>query len=371
MRTIPLFALALLALLPGAAAGAAESKTEAVKFQEVTVKPGDTLWSISQHYLKDPQQWSEILRYNKLPNSDPTVALPGMTLRMPVALIKEELRAAVLVQKLNKVLARRKENPDWRNAELNMALFRDDGLQTLAGSRAQVRFINGELLNLDQNSMAILKPRKLEGADLELQKGQILTGRSRVVTRSANIMPQTPDTKYTASVLEDMTTRVAVVKGATVVEGSGRKVTVNAGFQTDVPPFQAPQAPTAIPDLPQFLARVNGMAVVEGPALNAPTAVVAVRPQRPDGSDFGKMLRDIPHLAPISAYHIQAAAAPDFAKVLYDHYYDMDERVDLRDMGLTPGAYWVRVATVDLLGAEGKFAPARQFQVAGRGGKAP
>jgi hypothetical protein len=117
--------------------------------------------------------------------------------------------------------------------------------------------------------------------------------------------------------------------------------------------------------------RVNGMAVVEGPAVNAPTAVVAVRPPPSDNSDFGKMLRDVPHLAPISAYHIQTAAASDFSKVLFDRYYDMDERVDLRDMGLTPGAYWVRVATVDLLGAEGKFGQARQFQVAGRGGRAP
>jgi hypothetical protein len=357
---------ALLAALILCGGPAAAQKTETVKFQEVTVKAGDTLWSISQHYLKDPQQWPEILHYNKLPSSDPTVALPGLTLRVPVALIKEELRAAFLVQKLNKVLARKKENPDWRNAELNMALYRDDGLQTLADSRAQVRFLNGEMLSLDQNSMAILKPRKQEGADLELEKGQIVTGRSRVVTRSASIVPQTADTKYTASVLDDMTTRVAVVKGATVVEGSGHKVTVKAGFQTDVPPFQAPQVPVAIPDLTKFMEKVNGMAVVEGPITKVPTSVVAVRPPPSDSSDLGKMIRGIPHLAPISAYHIQAADAQDFSKVLFDRYYDMDERVDLRDMGLKPGSYWVRVATVDLLGAEGKFGEARQFQVAGR-----
>jgi len=346
-------------------------KAESGKFQEIVVRPGQNLWDIAEKYLKDPKQWPEILRYNKMPSGDPTVALPGMNLRVPMVLIKEELRAAVLVQKVNQVLARKKESADWKNAELNMALFRDDGLQTLSGAKAQVRFVNGEMLSLDQNSMAILKPRKQEGADLELQKGQILTGHSRVVTRSASITPQTPDTRYTASVLADLTTRVAVVKGATVVEGSGRKVTVKEGFQTDVAPYEAPAPPVAIPDMPAFMERVKAMAVVEAPAVKAPSAVVAVRPPVSDNTDFGKMIRDLPHIAPVSAYHIQASATQDFAKVLGDRVYEADERVDLRGLGLPPGSYWVRVATVDLLGAEGGFAPSRRYNIAGRGEKAP
>ena len=59
--------------------------------QEITGKDGDTLWSVSNHYLKNPQSWPEILKYNNLPSSDPNIILPGMKLRVPILLIKENL----------------------------------------------------------------------------------------------------------------------------------------------------------------------------------------------------------------------------------------------------------------------------------------
>ncbi|MEQ1920413.1 MAG: LysM peptidoglycan-binding domain-containing protein, partial [Elusimicrobiota bacterium] len=59
-------------------------------FQLVVVKPGDTMWAIANKYLKDPARWDEILKHNQLPTKDPTVALPGMTLRVPVRLIKAQ-----------------------------------------------------------------------------------------------------------------------------------------------------------------------------------------------------------------------------------------------------------------------------------------
>ncbi|MFH1620448.1 MAG: LysM peptidoglycan-binding domain-containing protein, partial [bacterium] len=60
----------------------------AQEFQKVTVRPGDTLWSIANTYLKDPTNWNEILKYNRLPSSDPSVALPGLVLKVPVYMIK-------------------------------------------------------------------------------------------------------------------------------------------------------------------------------------------------------------------------------------------------------------------------------------------
>jgi hypothetical protein len=363
MRTVTaaLLAVFLLGALPAAA-----QKSETVKFQEVTVKPGDTLWSISQRYLKDPQQWAEILRYNKLPNSDPTVALPGMNLRVPVALIKEELRAATLVEKRNEVKFRRKESPDWRDAQQRMTLYRDDGLQTLRNSQAQVRFENGELLSLDQNSMAILRPRSRGDADLDLQRGQIATARSRVVTRSARIVPQTPDTQYTATVGDDMSTRVSVLTGRTEVEGAGKKVMVKEGFQTVVALDQAPAPPSEIPDLPGFTARFQQLALVEAPARKSSVAVAAPSVVPADASDFAKQTRELAVGVPVSAYHVQAARTPEFSELALDKMFEADERMDLAGAGLKPGEYWVRVAVVDLLGAEGKFKAPRRYTVAGK-----
>jgi len=102
-------ALFLLMIFPGSALAASTQESE---LQAIVVRPGDTLWAIANKYLKDPARWDEILKHNKLPSSDPTVALPGMTLRVPVTLIKEDLRAAHLIYRMNKVLFRRKETAD-------------------------------------------------------------------------------------------------------------------------------------------------------------------------------------------------------------------------------------------------------------------
>jgi hypothetical protein len=89
--------LALFCFLSGTAAVFCED------LQEITVHEGDTVWSIAKEYLKAPDRWPEILKYNNLPVSDPSATLPGMKLKVPVLLIKEHLRKATLVHLLNDV----------------------------------------------------------------------------------------------------------------------------------------------------------------------------------------------------------------------------------------------------------------------------
>ena len=79
--------------------------------QVITVKDGQTLWSISNYYLKDPKRWPEILKYNNLPLNDPTVALPGMKLKVPVLLIKEHRRYSI--QLIEHVLCRSRDLAFW------------------------------------------------------------------------------------------------------------------------------------------------------------------------------------------------------------------------------------------------------------------
>ena len=84
----------LLTALLLAAVSSGRAAMDDQDFQLVVVKPGDTMWAIANKYLKDPSRWDEILKHNTLPTKDPTVALPGLTLRVPVRLIKAQLRAA-------------------------------------------------------------------------------------------------------------------------------------------------------------------------------------------------------------------------------------------------------------------------------------
>ncbi len=356
-----LFVIAVLSLatLPALAQEPAALHEAQTTFQNVVVRPGDTLWSVSHAYLKDPARWDEILKYNKLPTQDPTVALPGMTLRVPIKLIKTSLRAAHVVYLVNKVLYRRKETADWKDSKMAMEVFQGDSLRTLEESKARVMFLNKELLNLDQNSMAVIKPSDSD-ADVELKAGSVFTGHARIVTSTARITPRTGDTRYSATVEPNLTTRVEVFKGAAAVSAQGASVVVPAGMQTRVAPGLAPEMPKLLEnadeaDLEARAQEFASAATVGGGA--APDPKVAP-PQPEPEADAQELRSDIQVLKigePILGFHVQACALRDFNKLVVDKKYGTDDRFSADDEGLKAGAYWWRVSAIDLLGTEGPF----------------
>ncbi len=362
---------ALLALLLLASPGLVLARRPRA-FQRVVVRRGDTLWGIANTYLKDPTRWDEILKYNRLPSSDPTAALPGMSLRVPVELIKDDLRAAYLIYLLNRVNFRRKDTAGWRSAAQDMQLFRGDSLRTYDDSRAKVRFLNREMLSLEPNSMAVIKPLDVK-TDVVLKSGGIFAGHSRVTTVSATITPKTRDTQFSARVRQDLSTLVEVYTGRAAVEAQGQTVDVRAGMQAEVKLGLSPGLPRRIVDLPDFEARA---AEFTGSAVQGQARVrVAKGAQLAMGADADSInnARDADNLSgeveslrvgmPISGYRVQASRSRDFDTVVFDKRYDSDEKVDIKDAELPPGVYWWRVALVDLLGVDGKFSAPRLYSV--------
>lgn len=359
-------ALAALLLLAGAPARAAESsRTEETLFQSVVVHPGDTLWSISHRYLKDPARWDEIVKYNLLPTSDPTVALPGMTLRVPMKLIKVSMRAAHLVYAINRVLSRRVDTADWKGAKSGMELFQGDTLRTLEDSRARVKFLNKEMLSLEPDSMAVIKPVDTDG-DVVLKSGSVFAGRARVVTSSARVTPRTSETRYAASIEPDLTTRVEVYKGVAAVDAQGSEVDVPAGMQTRVRPGLAPEVAVRLENMPALEARALEFAsasAVGGGAAPDPRGLEAIPVASADAATLRGDVDSLRVGVPILGYHIQASSERDFKKILFDRKYESDERFTTKDAALPPGAYWWRIAVVDLLGVEGSFVEPRYYTV--------
>jgi len=344
-------------------AGAASFQAAEPKFQDIKVRPGDTLWSIANKYLKDPQRWSVILKHNQMPTKELTVPLPGMTLRVPIVEIKESLRAAKLVLARNRVLLRKEDSPSWNKTDKGRELFNGDGLRTLAKSWARVEFFSGAPLSLEPNSMAILKSPKKADHDLELKRGTIHTTQARVVTPSARILPKGKGTKYTAKVLDDLSTRVQVLKGAADVQDvKGIKtVEVKAGFYTDVSLDRLPNVPVKIPK-----AQLASANMADGLSANAGGA--AGVPVRTGGLQATAGLRalamDIQNLSvgiPVAAYQVQISKSRTFRKVVYEERFDAYDQIDLSRSGLPKGQYWVRVAVVDLLGDVGKYAVPRKW----------
>jgi len=364
----------------------------AEELQNVVVRPGDTLWSIANTYLKDPRKWNEILKYNRLPSSDPSIAMPGMVMKVPVSLIKEQYRAASLVYYINDVLLRKSGSADWKSVVLNMNLFKSDTLRTTAEARADVKFYTGEILNLYPNSIAVLRPPDKK-ADVELLAGEMRGLRSRVITASARITPRTKDTEFGARIKEDLTTLVQVYKGRAAVEAQGKVVEVPEGFASEVKVDMPPSQPVKLPPLPEF----EGGGPAAGPAkIGAPQikmdggrlslnmklsasgrAAQAGRISGPGvdekgmpeigdanakGIDANEIAKLISVANPVQSYHLQIARDQNFSNLVLNRNYDAFDEIDLAEL-LQPGSYWMRVSYVDLLGFEGKFNAARQITV--------
>lgn len=350
----------LLLLAAPCSAGRAETA-----FQDVVVKPGDTLWGIAQKYLKDPARWDEILKHNRLPSRDPTVALPGLTLKVPVRLIKTSLRAAHLVYSVNRVLFRRKDTARWGPARMQMELFQGDSLRTLDASKARVKFLNKELLSLEPNSMAIIKPVESAG-DVELRSGSVFAGRARVVTASAQVTPRTADTRYAATVTPDLRTTVEVYKGLATVDAQGRSVDVPEGMGTQVRPGLAPEVPRKIQNWPELEARAHefdSAAQVGGGAAPAPRRALPTPEAEADAESLRGDLNSLRVGLPILGYRVQAGKDREFKELVLDKRYEAEDRFIPAQEGLAPGAYWWRVAVIDLLGTEGRFSEPRYYSV--------
>jgi len=376
------FLMGLMMLLRHNAFGAAE------ELQTIIVKPGDTLWSISNTYLKDPKKWNEILKYNRLPSADPSIALPGMPLKVPVNLIKEQYRAARLVYFINDVMTRKSGGADWKGVSGGMDLYKGDTLRTRVDARADVKFYTGEVLNLFPNSIAVLRPPNDKNTDVRLMAGEMRGLRSRVVTPSSRITPKTKDTEFGAKIREDLTTVVQVFKGRADVEAGGKTVEVPAGFASEVKMDMAPSQPVKLPPLPQ-LADGTQTALAGGSAaqFRSEGGVVSLgnlgkgpkmgtggkQPQVgmtggnvPDLNDKALDTAEIVKMLsvgnPVQSYHLQVSKDQTFATTVLDRTYDAFDKIDLNDT-LPAGNYYMRVALIDLLGFEGKFSAPRPVKV--------
>lgn len=333
------------ALLLACLAPLARAQDAPLKFQTVEVRPGETLWAIAGRYLKDPAQWSEIARHNPQLGSDPTVVLPGMSLRVPVALLKPAARAAVLAYVEERVEHRAAEGEEWRPAKAGMSLYPGHWLKTGSLSRARIKFPFGEVLNLDSHSLVVIDPPDDEGqADLTLLQGRLKALNLKMRAKETAVVPRGKDAMFELSV-EEGQVKVDVFAGAAELRAQGAAVELAGGQTAAVPDGRAPLPP-------------EKLLIVDPASRLAAEKRRAARTEGTATTDLGDMevdVRSLPVGAAVAGFRLQAARTDDFAEILLDRVFEPEERVTLRDVGLPSGPYWWRVAPVDLLGASGKF----------------
>lgn len=346
--------------------------------QEVTVKQGDTLWGIARTYLEDPSRWPEILKHNNLPMNDPAVALPGMKLKVPVKLIKEHLRKADLVYLVNDVLYRRKSEPSWRSAFKGMDLYNEDGLRTMEDAEAHVKFYSGDVLKLARNSLVVLRP-ELQREEVNLLSGVLRTGRTKVITPTAEVNPRTSDTVYKARVRGDKATIVQVERGSTEVLGlaSGKRVIVNEGFANITTSKRPPSEPVKVPPLEGFgIADFdeNGKLIPPLTAKAPPAPPIdasdrrraAPQKPKPEPERAAPQARPAPARKKVETYVIQVSKSPDFAPIAFEIEREVTPDVDVNDTSgfkLPDGKYFRRVLYIDKSGRAGGFTALAPFEV--------
>ncbi len=360
--------VALLVLPAGAAAQ--ENKVE---FQSITVKPGDTLWSVAQTYLEDPARWDVLLQHNTLPANDPTVALPGMTLRVPIRVLRKEHQAGLAVYILKKVLYKRQGSSEWAPVTENMQLIRNDTVGTMEGSRLVVEFLDKEIMQVEENSVAVVAPtgKKFE---IELKSGSIVAANKKIMMGGAVVTPATPDTIYTATVRADKTTTVSVTKGQAEVQSAGKTVSVGAGMATEFKPDLAPSIPFNIPDIgalsPMLSSFQTRWATLRSKSADTLRSVkktaagalgVPTQPGQRGAGDLAKDASSLKMLGYVSDYRIQCSRVADFSSLSVDKSFKADSKIRPEDIGLPPGRYWCRIATIDLLGEQKPFGTAKLY----------
>ncbi|WP_449370575.1 FecR domain-containing protein, partial [Thiomonas sp.] len=142
-----------------------------------TVRPGDTLIGLGRRYLRDPAQWPQIQRDNRIGN--PRRIPPGTVLSFPANLLRQQPSMARLVQAFGAVRWRAQASDPWQDARLGQMLAAGAQVQASDSGNAVIELANGTRLALQPGSMLTLDTLSLYAdglmADtrLRLQQGQI------------------------------------------------------------------------------------------------------------------------------------------------------------------------------------------------------
>ena len=248
---------ALMLCLLGPAAAAAAS-TDMVMHQ---VQPGDTLIGVSERLLEDPSQWRVVAGLNAV--ADPRRLQPGQHLRIPVSLLKGEVRPATVLYVRGQVQRASGDLPA-RPVGIGDQLAEGEVITVGPDSYASLRLHDGSQVHVQAGTVVRLdRLRKVTESGrsstlIGVRRGRVDTqvvpqlGGSRFDVRTPLAVAGVRGTRFGVAVDEGGTLALSdVVEGRVSVQGLGAKapsVSVSAGQGAVV--RRARLAPAVRPLLP-------------------------------------------------------------------------------------------------------------------------
>ncbi|CAB3799543.1 FecR domain-containing protein [Pararobbsia alpina] len=324
-----------------AATGAAKPvlQTQRATATYVT-RPGDSLYGIAARYLLDPGDWTVLRRMNLV--REPRRLRPGITLRLPVALLQRDHLAARVVATSGRVERAFRKGP-LMPLNVGATLSEGDRIRTSEGAFVTLEFDDGSHVSVSQNSsidLGTLRKTALTGTTervINLRQGKVDSEvmhapkpGDQFQIRSPSVAAGVRGTRFRVNYLRD--------SKATTVEVLDGTVGVDA--------LAARQS--ALQLIPaRFGSVTHGEARAGEPValLAAPTLVDPARLQ-----DAQDVVFDLVPLAAASTYRVQIGRDAGMLDVMCELHV-AQPRAALDE--LADGTYFVRVSGTDDQGLEG------------------
>ncbi|WP_206956499.1 FecR domain-containing protein [Trinickia acidisoli] len=313
---------------------------------------GDTLYEVAQRYLSDVGDWRALARLNHV--SAPRLLPAGMTLRLPLALLRRDSMPVSVVALSGLVTARlRHRAPDGPAAPAvpllaGRTLGEDDMVSTGANGFATLELEDGSLVSLTPNSsivLSILRKMALTGIEdrvIELERGEVTNEVThakhpddRFEVRTPSIVAGVRGTHFRVNETPSMTA-VEVLDG-TVAVGADDASRGKADRKADVQ---------------RFVGAGQGSATPSGGAVGAPVALLpAPRLVDPAKVQAGRVVTfNLEPASGASGYRVQIARDADLLDLIRDARVQAPTATfsDVPD-----GTYFVCISSIGANGLEG------------------
>lgn len=224
--------------------------------QLYTVKQGDTLWSISEKYLHDANDWGKIQTLNQIVN--PHILVPNSQIRIPTLLLKKDKVQAV-IKHIQGSATLANFRGQVRDIVAGVAIYAGDKIVTNASSSILIEYVNGSKSLLQENSQLIIEKLNLSSEDsdvrLKLPMGTIQNtihpeeekSNKRFIITTPSAVASVRGTVFRVG-NNPLTQqfRTEVLEGRVAVSSQGEERVVETGFGVMVKEGQPPSIPVKL-----------------------------------------------------------------------------------------------------------------------------
>ncbi|BDA79267.1 hypothetical protein LPTSP3_g21970 [Leptospira kobayashii] len=228
----------------------------------ITVQKGENLSLISKKYLEDSNRWSELLKYNKIPN--PNLIKPGMTLTIPVFLRKPVMGVASFVVGKVEWNGAGGSGP-WTPVKLGQELHAKDQIKTSDKGKVDIQIREVGLIRVFHDSLFEVKGKETPNSavsvalfkgslDAKVNKSANKQGDYKLTIVNPSATAGVRGTEFRVELDSKLNSTTSCFEGIVDVNAEGKTVTVTQGMATFVEKGKAPVEPYLIPEAPKLKA---------------------------------------------------------------------------------------------------------------------